>query len=245
MFKPLHLIIGFLVAISPVAYAQSSTIAYSTFLEAPQRFGQQPGFGYYGGAQATSSIFGVSFVPTVSGYVSDVWIAAGSSLSDVGTDIFDLYLATSGSEMEPETIFASAEIQGELSKRESVVHIPSDSQSIFIEQGKMYWMLIAPGLGTPEVGWLGGPPNAPPGSHSAYPDSGSSTGWFVSPNNSNGAMRIDVTPVPEPSTHLLMLSGFLLTFSCYQYRMKRGNTGVHPCAPADRLQRASSTSAVG
>jgi len=126
MFKTPHLIIGFLVAISPVTHAQSTTVAYSTFLEAPQRFGQQPGFGYSGGAQATTSIFGVSFVPTISGNVSDVWIAVGSSLADVGTDIFDLYLATSGPEMEPETIFASAEIQGELSKRESVVHIPSD-----------------------------------------------------------------------------------------------------------------------
>lgn len=228
MFKALHLIIGCLVAISPFAHAQSTTVAYSTFLEAPQRFGQQPSFGYYGGAQVTTSIFGVSFVPTISGNVSDVWIAVGSSLSDVGTDIFDLYLATSGSEMEPETIFASAEIQGELSKRESVVHIPSDSQSIFIEQGKMYWMLIAPGLGTPEVGWLGGPPNEPPGSYSAYPDSGSPTGWFVSPINSNGAMRVDVTPVPEPSTYLLMLIGLLLTLSCYQYRMKRGEADANP-----------------
>lgn len=209
MLKCVFLLVSALLCVS-TARSQGTATAYNTFLETPQRSGQEPGFGYYGGMQVTSTIFGVSFIPTISGPISDVWIAVGTSLADVGTDLFDVIIATSGSEMEPAVGIAAVTIQGELSKGESVVRIPAGESDIFIQQGSFYWMLIAPGVGTPQVGWLGGPPNEPPGTYSAYPDSTKPTGWFIAPTNSNGAMRIDVALVPEPSALWLMFPGLLL-----------------------------------
>ena len=57
----------------------ATVTAYNTFLEAPQRFGQEAGFGYYGGGQSTSEIIGNSFIPTVTGTLDTVWIAVDGS----------------------------------------------------------------------------------------------------------------------------------------------------------------------
>lgn len=202
--------IMWLLIISTASNAQSTVTAYNTFLDFPQRAGQQVGFGYYGGLQVTDTIFGVSFVPTISGDLANVWIGVGTALSDVGTDLINLYLATSGPNLEPDTIFAEAEIQGELAKGESIVSIPADESGIFIQEGVLYWLLIQPGVGTPQVGWLGGPPNGLPGVYSAYLNENSPTGWLVSTINANGAFRIDVTavtPVSEPNAYALMIAG--------------------------------------
>jgi hypothetical protein len=202
---------GILVAIfcSLAFNANCAVTAYNTFLDQPQTSTQEPGFGYSGGAQVTEDIFGNSFIPTARGTVSDIWIGVTSALADVGTDIFDVILATSGTQDEPNTELARFAVEGELSKRESVVHISALDAGVFVEENIRYWMLISPGPGTPEVGWLGGPPNSPPGALSAYPDSGSPTGWFIADFNANGAMRIDVTNVPLPTAVWLFASGLI------------------------------------
>ncbi|MBI3546622.1 MAG: hypothetical protein HY081_08540 [Gammaproteobacteria bacterium] len=198
----------------------ASTIAYNTFLEQPQRFNQVPGFGYYGGAQVTTNIFGNSFTPTASGTISEIWVAVGSNLAAVGSDIFNVILAEAGAQDEPSAELARFTITGELSKRESIVSIAALDRGVFINEGIRYWMLISPGPGTSEVGWLGGPPNSVPGQLSAYPDSSSSTGRFVADFNVNGAMRIDVTAVPLPATVWLLLSGIIGLFSFCRSRVK-------------------------
>ena len=202
----------FLVAIlllMSVTNVSAATIAFNSFLEQPQRFDQELGFGYTGGAQVTSDVFGNSFTPTASGTISNIWIGVGSSLSDVGSDIFDVILAVAGVQEEPSFELARFTITGELSKRESIVSITALDAGVFVNEGTRYWMLISPGLGTPEVGWLSGPPDTLPGQLSAYPDSNSPTGWFVADFNANGAMRIDVTTVPVPATVWLLLLGMI------------------------------------
>lgn len=202
---------GILIAVfcSLAFNANSAVTAYNTFLDQPQTSTQEPGFGYTGGLQGTDDIIGNSFTPTARGTVSDIWIGVGSALVDVGTDIFDVILATSGTQDEPNTELARFTVEGELSKRESIVHIPALDAGVFVQENIRYWMLISPGPGTPEVGWLGGPPNSPPGALFAYPYSGSPTGWFISDSNANGAMRIDVTNVPLPAAVWIFGSGLL------------------------------------
>ncbi|OYY93874.1 MAG: hypothetical protein B7Y41_09250 [Hydrogenophilales bacterium 28-61-23] len=196
--------------------ANAAVTAYNTFLPNPQRFGQQSGFGYSGGLQVTDTIFGVSFIPTISGNLVDIWIALGTSLADPGDDLVNVFLATSGSQKEPDLILAETTVNGELAKRESVVEISAGDTDIFLQAGTLYWMLISPGPGTPQVGWLGGPPNEPEGTFSAYLDPNSPTGWFIAPFNSNGAMRIDVSPVPEPETYAMLSIGLLLVVSSHR-----------------------------
>ena len=186
-------------------------VAYNTFQEMPFRFGQEPGWGYYGGGQQTDFVFGVSFIPNVSGSLTDIWVAVGTSLSNPGTGTLELAIATSTQTLEPEFLIAAAIIEGAVLQREQIVHIPAAPDEIFLEEGTMYWLLIGPGEGTPSLAWLGGPPNSPPGTYSTYPHDSSPTGWFVSPTNSNGAMRIDVslpitTPIPNPNWVLVVIS---------------------------------------
>lgn len=202
---------------APIAHAATTT-AYNTFLVQPQRFGQVAGFSYYGGAQVGGALFGNTFIPTVSGMLSDVWIAIGSSLADNGTDIVHVYLATTDAQNLPEFALAEAVVQGELSKRESIVHIPAGDPDIFLQAGQLYWLLLAPGEGTPEVAWLGGPPNAVPGANFGYFDINSPDGWYMNPANANGAMRIDVSAVPEPSTSLMFASGLIALLAYVRLR---------------------------
>ena len=195
-------------ALFSVGSAQAAIIAYNTFLENPVRCCQEPGFGYYGGMQGTTETFGNSFTPTSSGLISDIWIGIGSSLSDVGTDTVNVFLHHSGANNAPAQQFANFTIIGELSKRESVVKIVVNSD-IPLEEGTRYWMLISPGEGTFEVGWLSGPPNEIDGEFSAYPSDADPSGWFVAPFSNNGALRIDVSPIPLPAGIWFLLSGLI------------------------------------
>ncbi len=225
-FSPAVFVILYTVSMNVNA---ATVTAYNTFLEAPQRFGQEAGFGYYGGGQSTSEIIGNSFIPTVTGTLDAVWIAVGSSLADVGSDTFQLYLADSGSENEPNIAFAEATVSGELSKGESVVSVEAEDPDILLEAGTLYWLLIAPGEGTSDVTWLGGPPNAVPGQLFAYLYDESPTGWFISNANANGAMRIDVTTIPLPASLWLFFSGI----GMFAGRFLLPNFGNGSCASTE------------
>jgi len=196
--------------------AQSVT-AYNNFFEQPQNSTQNTGFGHSYGLQVTDSIIGVSFIPTISGEVSNIWVGVGTSLQNPGTDIFNLYIATSGSFQEPDTIIGEVEVQGELSKRTSIVELSAES-GIFLNKGTSYWLLISPGQGTSEVGFLGGATTT--SLAYLYPDSPS--GWFVGSSMGSAAFRIDVSvsPVPEPKNYVLLLLGIGFVVSTIHRRNK-------------------------
>ena len=207
MFKVFWLATLWLIE-SAAGHALPTVTAYNTFLEDPQHPGQDPGFGYGGGLHMTTTMFGLSFTPTISGNLSDVWIAIGTDSSDVGTDIFDLLITTSGPDMAPDFFLAGARVYDELSKGESIVELGVDQRDIFLHEGTMYWLLLVPGPGTPNAGWLSGPEESPSGAYSAYPDPGSETGWAISKLNANGALRIDVVPISASTSWMLMVVMF-------------------------------------
>lgn len=207
MFRLFWLIVFLLIA--PAAGNALPTVTtYNTFLEDPQHPDQDSGFGYRGGLHMTTTILGLSFTPAISGNLSDVWIAVGTDSSDVGTDMFDLLLTTSGPDMEPGLFIAGARIYDELSKGESIVRLGVDQPDIYLHENTMYWLLLIPGPGTPTVGWLGGPEESPPEAYTAYPDPESETGWVVTKLHSNGALRIDIVPISAPTSWMLTIVMF-------------------------------------